>query len=110
MALYETDMRDLRSHYESGEGGRHWFDASTLRFFSSRIPAIGFTTKDKETTYFVTSERYDWNRPRLYTVRSYTWATREIDTVGDFQQYKSRSGAIAQAKRLAGVAEQQEAA
>ena len=93
----EIDTQDIRDHYRRGFG--HWFDADTLRFFRSRVGGTAYN--DGERAYFVSSEQYDWNSPRLYSVRCYIWATREIYTVGEFQAYASRNGAHAAAYRLA---------
>ena len=73
--------------------GRHWFDASTLRFFSSRIagPVIS--------NMFVSSERLDANLPRLYTIRRAN-EDGSIDTVGEFQQYTSKRAALAAIRQM----------
>ncbi len=76
----------------------HWFDRSTLRFFSSRISEHVYPTRDG--AYFVSSERFDMTTPRLFSVRFCSDAGA-IDTIGEFQQYASRSGAHAAAARLA---------
>jgi len=74
--------------------GQHFFDADTMRFFNSRVSDILYGGR-----YFVTSERNN-GFPRYYTVREAlpdgTFATHD-----EFQQYGSRSGAHARAKRLA---------
>ncbi len=73
--------------------GQHFFDADTMRFFNSRVSNILYGGR-----YFVTSERND-NYPRYYTVRE---ALHDgTITTHEFQQYRSRSGAHARAKRLA---------
>ena len=84
--------------------GSHFFDADTMRFFNSRIlDTLYPLTTESETAFgfFVTSERYDENTPRKYTVRCYqvTTAPREsdgrivsrinIDTVGAFREYET---------------------
>ncbi|MHB1643515.1 MAG: DUF7447 family protein [Acidithiobacillus sp.] len=75
------------------EAGQHFFDASAMRFFNSRVcrKVIG--------NYFVTSERFDQNSPRRYTLRSVddrSW----IDTIGEFQAFATSREAYRQAKRL----------
>jgi len=63
--------------------GRHWFDADTMDFFTTRIESgliLG--------SYFITSEQYDDDAPRLFTVR-HAEESGEINTVGEFQGYKS---------------------
>ena len=98
------DMSDIRNHYERGEGARHWFDPSSMRFFRSRLPQTAYTTDDGARSYFVTSEQFVGSQgaaPRKFTVRCYTWETRDISTIGAFNEIASRSTATAQAKALA---------
>jgi hypothetical protein len=67
--------------------GNHWFDRSTMRFFNTKIESGLIGGK-----YFITSERYDDDRPRLFTVRRAD-PDGTIDTVGEFQGYHSREDA-----------------
>lgn len=64
------------------EAGQHFFDASTMEFFDSRIykSTYGF--------YFATSERGP-SGVRRYSVRLIDWETGKIETVGDFQQFRT---------------------
>lgn len=86
----------------------HFFDKSSMRFFNSRLAQYGYrkiTCTDKETIYhnlvfFVTSEKYDYKSPRLYTIRRLNISTGEIITVGEFQQYKSSSWANKVAQKM----------
>lgn len=86
----------------------HFFDKSAMRFFNSRIAQYGYrkiTCNDNETIYhnlvfFVTSERYDYKSPRLYTIRRLNIDSGEIITVGEFQQYKSSSWANKVAQKM----------
>ena len=84
----------------------HWFDPGSLRFFRSRLAQGGYRTADRARVYFVSSEQFEdstgWRAPRLYSVRVMDWDTGDIDTVGEFQQYASRSGADRAARREAG--------
>ena len=83
--------------------GYHFFDADTMRFFSSRVHLDVYGDG-----YFVTSERFvtyypEYRaEPRRFTVRRIE-ADGSIETVSDFQAYGSRSGAHAAAKRLSEV-------
>jgi len=93
-------MEQLKS--KNDRAGYHFFDASSKRFFSSRILSGVFPGADG--WYFVTSEQFTMlyvvAGPRLYTVRR----MREdggIDTIGEFQGYKSASIAKNAAKRAA---------
>jgi hypothetical protein len=69
--------------------GGCWFGAGEKRFFGMRLESelIGGC-------YFITSEKMpDSNYPRLYSV----WRADpdgSIDTVGEFQQYKTRAAAM----------------
>ena len=76
----------------------HWFEKSTMRFFRSRVAQYGY--QGPGGVYFVSSEQFDAQSPRLYSVRRQK-ADGSIETVGDFQAFKSRSGAHAAAKRFA---------
>jgi hypothetical protein len=96
MTIIDTD--DIRSHYR---GHGHWFDADAIRFFHSRVAATAYKTDDGSRAYFVSSERYDFDTARKFTVRVYNFETHDIRTVGEFQAYASRSGADAAARRLA---------
>jgi hypothetical protein len=106
-------MRDVLFSLEDAKAiakdqGSHFFDADTLRFFNSRVSEMVYSTTDGKTMFFVTSERMDWTTPRLYTVRKATLGETgifDISTVGEFQEYMSRSGAHerAQRERLAAI-------
>lgn len=79
----------------------HWFSAGAKRFFNSRIAQYGYESSDGKRVYFVSSERFDWRSPRLYSVRVYNYEADNVDTVGEFQQYASRNGADKAAQRIA---------
>ena len=68
--------------------GSHFFSPDTMRFFSSRIQ----TTPPYKGRVFVTSERMNWNSPRLYTVRA-VQPSGNIETIGDFGAFTSRQSA-----------------
>ncbi len=67
-------------------GGFHFFDVDTMRFFNSRI--LPTVHQGRYGVYFVTSERFDENTPRRYTVRRFDPATGKVDTVGNFQGHR----------------------
>jgi hypothetical protein len=79
----------------------HWFSPDTLRFFRSRVAQGGYVTPDGARVYFVSSEQFDYNSPRLYTVRVQDRQTGAIDTLGEFQQYGSRNTADRAAQKAA---------
>jgi hypothetical protein len=61
--------------------GHHWFSPETLRFFSSRIGRTLYGGR-----YFITSEQYDHNAPRRYSIREAS-PDGSVRTIGKFQQY-----------------------
>ena len=81
---------------EAQSAGSHFFDESTLRFFSSRIHS-----KIYGGCYFITSERdnYRDSNPRFYTIRKYEGGLK-IETVGEFCQYKTRAQAVSAVNKL----------
>lgn len=96
-----VDMFDIARHHLG-----HWFDPSSMRFFRSRLAQGGYRTADGSRVFFVSSEQFEDSRgyraPRLYTVRVMDWATGDVDTVGEFQAYGTRSTADRAARKLAG--------
>mgnify|MGYP003121203573 FL=1 len=76
--------------------GSHFFSPDTMRFFSSRIQ----TTPPYKGRVFVTSERMNWNSPRLYTVRV-VQPSGNIQTIGDFGAFTSRQSAHRFAEKYA---------
>ena len=88
------DADELRSYVRSY--GKRFFNASTMRFFNSRLcggcDALGF---------FVTSERFGFDAfsPRLYTVRRLRIGG-EVETVGKFQAYATLKQARAAIRNL----------
>lgn len=91
------DFRDIeRANRDSAQ--HHFFDQGTTRFFRSRYPQTGVVKNNR--AYFVTSEQFDYNAPRFYTVRVCDLATGVVDTVGEFQQYQTSAQAQAAIKRI----------
>lgn len=92
-------IQDLQRHYEAKTKG-HWFKPDTMRFFRSKIHEKLFYSINK--IYFISSERGPWDAsPRRYSIRSYDPESGFIDTVGDFQKYKTLAAAQLAARRLA---------
>lgn len=92
-----TTITDIRRRNRAF--GAHFFDADTLRFFRSRI--LPTVHAGRERAFFVTSEQFDDDSPRLYTVR-YCTPEGDCGTVGDFQGHASASAAQ-QAARVASM-------
>ena len=67
------------------DAGQHFFERGTMRFFRSKVA----TRRPINGAYFVTSEQFDDNSPRLYTVRRVDLQTGKIDTVGEFQAWRT---------------------
>jgi hypothetical protein len=105
-------MANVSSHYirqTVAQAGSHFFDRSTMRFFDSATARFGWqygNVTSETGGYFVlvTSERFDVNYPRLYTVRVFhvTDYGRKVDheDVGGFQAYASSQAAQAAARRV----------
>lgn len=91
---YQT-IQDVRA--ASQAAGQHWFDRSTMRFFNTKIVSPLIAGR-----YFVTSEFHnigDQRRPTLFTIRE-AKPDASIDTVGEFQQYSTRAGAMQAVRAL----------
>jgi len=83
--------------------GFHFFDKSAIRFFNSKIANRAYLNKDRSRAFFITSEKFDYKSPRLFTIRycnlrNISEKEREgsTETIGEFQQYKNRSSALRQ--------------
>jgi hypothetical protein len=80
--------------------GMCWFSGGNTSFFGSRYPLGGYRVNNK--IYFVTSERdgYVWNSKRRYTIRMMNWNSGDTETVGDYGEFSSWSGANGAMNRL----------
>jgi uncharacterized protein (DUF1330 family) len=87
--------------------GGHWFDADTLRFFRSQVTPTVY--EGPGGVFFVTSEQYASMEgplhPRRYSLRQFHPETGSVDTVGDFQQYRTSLAARQAARKAAAAAE-----
>ena len=79
--MYQVERYNSNRNY-------YFFYPDTMRFFSSRIQR----TPPYKGRVFVTSERMNWNSPRLYSVRVIK-PSGNIETIGDFQGFTSRQSA-----------------
>lgn len=77
---------------------RTWFEPGAMRFFRTRVESALIAGR-----YFITSEKYSDDAPRLYSIREVD-AECEIETVGKFQGYGSREAAKKEVDRLLGRA------
>ena len=73
-----TKINEMRN---ASEYCKNWFTGND--FFNTTIE----TSSQKN--FFITSERYDDDAPKKYSIRYYNDNTKKILTVGDFQAYKS---------------------
>ena len=67
--------------------GQSWFSEENKRFFNSMWGDQVYKGK-----YFITSEQFDCNSPRRYTIRI-ARPNAIIDTIGEFQQFGSYTAA-----------------
>ena len=88
----------------NADAGGHWFDAGSMRFFSSRIgqnvyqgPGGYFFTTSEQNRGMLSGYVY----PRLYSVRQFHLETGDVDTVGTFQGYATAAAARRAAEKLA---------
>lgn len=82
----------------NAESGGHWFDADTLRFFSSRVAQHAYAVG--ALAWFVSSECPPRGE-RRWSVRVADLSTGRVHTAGEFLEYGSRSGADKAARRMA---------
>lgn len=89
--------------------GHHWFSRNTMRFFGTRVMCRVFPVPGGG--LFVTSDRHPTRSGwcRRYSVRRAD-AAGEISTVGEFGAWCTRAQALAEAGRLARLANAQEVA
>jgi hypothetical protein len=69
--------------------GFYFFDRGANSFFRSKYH--GGILKEK---YFITSEQFSDTSPRLYTLREIDWESGDVKTVGGFQNFTSKQGAV----------------
>ncbi len=81
--------------------GSSWFEKGEMRFFGTRLDHRAFVD-GRGGAFFVTSEKRPGSgtsEPRRFSVRHY--ANCSIDTVGDFQRFKTKAQALKAAKHFA---------
>jgi hypothetical protein len=91
-----TAYQNIRQiEYANTSTGHYFFSPSSMRFFRSKIASQSVING----RYFITSEQFDANSPRLYTIRIAN-DDGSIDTVGEFQGYETVEAAKRAAKNL----------
>lgn len=88
-----TNIASVKAAHQAGELNK-WFTPGAMRFFNSKVPPNVYGNR-----YFVTSEQYDYDSPRLYTIRE-IMDDGSINTVGEFQQYETLTAARVAARKL----------
>ena len=68
--------------------GHHFFSRASMKFFNSKIES-----ELLHDAYFITSERFDKTRSKMYTIRM-VYLNGGIGKLGDFQQFASKKRAI----------------
>lgn len=72
--------------YHNKHGSGHYFEARTMRFFNSIVHDRVLNLGDM--IYFVTSEQYRYETPRLFTVRQMA-PDAKPESFSRFQQYST---------------------
>lgn len=91
-------MDEIVAAATRSKGNRHYFSPDTMRFFKGRVMSTVFPIPGG--AVFVTSERGP-GMERRYTIRTISDDGENVATIGEFQQYASRSGAMRAAGRHA---------
>jgi hypothetical protein len=74
--------------------GNHFFDKKTMAFFHSEVESRLLYGR-----YFVTSERFSVDYPKLYTIRE-VLSDGSIKTIGEFQSHRTLEGAKETIQRI----------
>jgi len=85
--MKKLTMADVKRNNKTS--GQSWFSPEAMRFFRTKIESGLLKQK-----YFVTSEQFEDDFSRLFTIRVYDSKTHQIHTVGDFQGYKTKDEAM----------------
>lgn len=91
--MLKRSMNRVRELYRELRPLGHWFSPATMRFFKSRLPATAYLKGGDY--YFISSEKFNYESPRLYTVRKMNGSDGEVGTIGPFNELTKT-----QAKRL----------
>ena len=71
------------------DAGKFFFSPATMAFFNCEIESHLI-----DDTYFVTSERFDPDGDKLFTIREYNYTDGSIGTIGEFQEYDRLEDAL----------------
>ena len=78
----------------------NFFSRESMKFFNSKINMNQQTQNNFN--MFITSEKFDYNSPRLYTIRMFL-KENYICTFSDFQQFETLSQAKKELKKLTNI-------
>lgn len=93
-ALSKSGKERMRLMLEDSRArGDYFFSKETMEFWGSAIES-----ELLENNTFVTSEDNFDKTKRLYTARHYNWDRHSVETIGEFQQFTTRTAAIEFAK------------
>ncbi len=76
-----TNLREVLDANDAA--GHHFFDTDTMEFFNSKLESDLIDGR-----FFITSERFDFDTAKTYTIRAAKDDGR-IVTLGDFGQYQT---------------------
>lgn len=82
----KTIKQAVKKHKEYGG---HFFDPEAMQFFRSRIESELVAGH-----FFITSEQYGDDSPRLYTIRKIASDGQILSDVGRFQEFESIESAM----------------
>ena len=95
-----SDLQNLNRR-----SGFFFFSQDTTRFFRSRYPDEAIIKGND--AFFITSEKFvssdGTSQPRKFTIRKANLSTGDVDTVGEFQQFSSKSQAEKSLNKILGV-------
>ncbi len=103
--VHSVGLKSIGSHYSIEEiietnkrAYMHFFEPATLRFFNSRVGSDVFSGPGG--IFFITSERFNRESRRMYTVRQFDPCTGDVSTVKGFQKFLSRNAALRTAESI----------
>lgn len=100
MAINEIDIQEVKD--KNRGAGQFWFSSGAMRFFNSRVGSTAYKDKSGRKAYFISSEKYDYKTPRKYSIRVADLNTGNINTIGDFQEFRTRASAMRRLKEIVG--------
>jgi hypothetical protein len=62
----------------------NWFSEGAMNFFNTVIE-----TQPNKVNIFITSDRMELDMEKLYTLRWFNHETNQVDTLGNFQEFKT---------------------